>query len=122
MESIPNSNPSNSPSDAATAGFPPGAGGSALGNAAASVHSAIDEAARKAQPAIDRVAAMAHQATDKVSSAGDQTADWVNEQSEQLMLTQKKVVDDTCKYVSANPLKAIGMALVAGFLISRIVR
>ncbi len=122
MESIPDSNPSNLPSDAAAAGFPPRDGGSALSNATASVHSAIDEAAREAQPAIERVAAMAHQATDKVSSAGGQTAEWVNEQSEQLILTQKKVVDETCKYISANPLKAIGIALVAGFLISRIVR
>jgi ElaB/YqjD/DUF883 family membrane-anchored ribosome-binding protein len=122
MESIPNSNLSNFPSDAATAGFPPSDGGSALGSATTTVHSAIDEAARNAQPAIDRVAAMAHQATDKVSSAGGQTADWVNAQSEQLILTQKKVLDDTCNYISANPLKAVGIALAAGFLISRIVR
>jgi ElaB/YqjD/DUF883 family membrane-anchored ribosome-binding protein len=122
MESVPNSNPSNSPSGAATAGSPPSNGGSALDKATSSVHSAIDEAARKVQPTIDRVTSMAHQATDKVSSAGGQTADWVNEQSEQLILTQKKVVDDTYKYISANPLKAIGIALVAGVLISRIVR
>lgn len=117
-----NSNPTTSPTDATSAGFPPSDGGSASGNATASVHSAIDEAARYAQPAIDRAAAMAHQATDKVSSAGGESADWVNERSEQLLLTQKKVVEDTCKYISANPLKSIGIALVAGFLISRIAR
>jgi ElaB protein len=122
MESIPGNNHSNFQSDAPIAGVLPSAGGSALGNATATVHSAIDEAAHKAQPVIDRVASMAHQATDKVSNAGEQTADWVSQQSENLVVTQKVMVDAACKYISANPLKAVGIALVAGLVISRTMR
>ncbi len=95
---------------------------SVLANATASVHAAIDQAALKAQPAIESIASMAHQATDKVSSSGEQTAEWVTAQSEQLAAVQKKAVDGTCEYICANPLKSVGMALLAGFLISRVVR
>ena len=49
------------------------------------------------------------------------TADWLSEQSESLKATQKKLMDDTCEYVQANPLKAVGIAVVVGFLLSRIV-
>ena len=101
----------------------------ALNKASSSAHSAVDsmagaaeDAARKAKPAIDRVAAMAHQAVDSAAGAAAPTAEWLAEQGESLNATQKKLVEDTCKYVSANPLKSIGIALVAGFLLSRIMR
>ncbi|HEV2008042.1 MAG TPA: hypothetical protein VGQ88_04890 [Burkholderiales bacterium] len=99
-----------------------------LNKASSSAHAAVDsiagaadEAARKAKPAIDRVAAMAHQAVDKAAGAAAPTADWLAEQGESLNATQKKLVSDACSYVSANPLKAVGIAVVAGFLLSRII-
>ena len=87
-----------------------------------SITEAADEAARKAKPAIDRVAAMAHQAVDKAAGAAAPTADWLAEQGDSLNATQKKLVADTCSYISANPLKAVGIAVVAGFLLSRLIR
>jgi len=48
-------------------------------------------------------------------------AAWLGDQTENLKATQQKLVDDTCEYVSANPLKSVAIALVAGILISRIV-
>ena len=86
-----------------------------------SIAGAADEAARKAKPTIDRVAAMAHQAVDKAAGAAAPTADWLAEQGDNLSATQKKLVDDTCSYVSANPLKAVGIAVVVGFLLSRVI-
>jgi ElaB/YqjD/DUF883 family membrane-anchored ribosome-binding protein len=86
-----------------------------------SLAGAADEAARKAKPAIDRVAAMAHQAVDKAAGAAAPTAGWLAHQGESLNATQKKLVADTCNYVSANPLKSVGIALVAGFVLSRII-
>ena len=87
-----------------------------------SVAGAADEAARKAKPAIDNMAAMAHQAVDKVAGAAAPTADWLVEQGESLNATQKKLVADTCDYVSAHPLKSVGIALVTGFILSRFLR
>ena len=82
---------------------------------------AADEAARKAKPAIDRATEFAHQAVDRAQSAAAPAAAWLGDQTENLKATQQKLVDDTCEYVSANPLKSVAIALVAGILISRIV-
>lgn len=87
-----------------------------------SIANAADEAARTVKPTIDRVAAMAHQVVDKAAGAAAPTADWLAQQSESLNATQKKLLEDSCGYVSANPLKSIGVALAAGFLLSRILR
>lgn len=96
----------------------------ASSNAHAAVNSiagATDEAAHKAKPAIDQVAAMAHQAVDKAVDVAAPAADWLAEQGENMNGTQKKLVANTASYVSANPLKAIAIAVAAGFLLSRIV-
>lgn len=81
-----------------------------------------DETARKALPAIDRAAEYAHQTVDKAVTGVTPAAEWVNEQATALNTKQKKLVNDTREYVAANPLKSLGLALAAGFLISRIIR
>jgi len=87
-----------------------------------SITEAAEETERKARPAIDQVAAMAHQAVDKAVGAAAPTADWLAEQSESVNASQKQLVADTRSYVSANPLKAVGIAAVAGFLLSCLIR
>lgn len=100
-----------------------------LKKVAASVHGAVDSLAgaadnamRKATPAIDRVAQAAHQAVNKVADVAGPTADWLSERGDSLRATQRKVVADTGQYVAGNPWKSLGIALAAGFLISRFVR
>jgi ElaB/YqjD/DUF883 family membrane-anchored ribosome-binding protein len=114
--------------------FPPTSGNSTKGDgllheAASSAHAVVDKvagaadkAARKAKPVIDRAAELAHHAVDKAADVAAPTAEWLGEQGESLMATPKKLVDGTCKYVAANPLKSVAIALVAGLLIGRIVR
>ena len=70
-------------------------------------------------PAIDKIAAMAHKAVDKASDAAAPTAEWLLEHGQSLKATQKKVMADTCSYISANPMKSVGIAIVAGFFLSR---
>src|SRR5471032_339532 len=65
-----------------------------------SIAGAADEAARKAKPAIDQVAAMAHQAVDKAAGAAAPAADWLAEQGDNINATQKKLIADTCSYIS----------------------
>ena len=100
-----------------------------LNKAASGAHHAVDsmankveQAARQTGPAIDKVKAMAHQAVDSAAGAAAPAVDWIAEQGEHLNEAQKKMVDDLCKYVSANPLKSVGIALAAGFIVSRIMR
>ncbi len=87
-----------------------------------SMADAADGAARKAKPAIDQVAAMAHQVVDKAAASAAPAADWLGEQGETLNATQKKLVTDTSAYIAANPLMSVGVAVLAGFLISRMIR
>jgi len=114
--------------------FPPTSGNSPRGDGplhkgATSVHAAVDrvagavdEAARKAKPVIDRAAEFAHHAVDRAADVAMPTAEWLGEQGESLMAAPKKLVDGTCKYVAANPLKSVALAIVAGLLIGRIIR
>lgn len=114
----------NTPSKSGLSGNNEGTLHKASSSAHAAVNSiagAADDAARKAKPAIDQVAAMAHHAVDTAAGAAAPTADWLSEQGECLMAAQKKRVADTRSYVSANPLKSVGIAVVAGFLLSRII-
>jgi ElaB/YqjD/DUF883 family membrane-anchored ribosome-binding protein len=114
--------------------FPPTSGNSTKGNgplhkAATRAHAAVkrvagaaNEAARRAKPVIDHAAELAHHAVDKAADVAAPTTEWLGEQGESLMAKPQKLVDDTCKYVAANPLKSVAIALVAGLLIGRIVR
>lgn len=104
-------------------------GEDALNKAAIGAHNivdkvagAADEAARKAMPVIDRAAEYAHQAVDKTVAGVTPAAEWLNERAAALDATQKKLVSSTREYVAANPLQSLGIALAAGFLISRIIR
>jgi ElaB/YqjD/DUF883 family membrane-anchored ribosome-binding protein len=58
---------------------------------------------------------------DKAAGVAAPTAGWLAEQGETLNTTQKKLVADTCDYISANPLKSVGIAVLAGFVLSRII-
>jgi ElaB/YqjD/DUF883 family membrane-anchored ribosome-binding protein len=115
----------------ANAPFPPGNGNSetTLHKAAASVHGAVDKVAgaadtavRNAAPAIDRAAQIAHQAVNKVAGAAGPTADWLAEKGDSLQASRRKLADDASHYVSAHPWKSLGLALAAGFIVSRFIR
>ncbi len=100
----------------------------ALDKVSSKAHAAVDaiagvaeDAASRVRPVVDRAATMAHEAVDKAAGAAAPTADWLAEQGRSLQATQKKLVGDTCEYISGNPLKAVGVALVAGFLLSRFI-
>jgi ElaB/YqjD/DUF883 family membrane-anchored ribosome-binding protein len=100
-----------------------------LSKASSGAHAAVDSMAdaaegaiRKTRPAIDKVAGMAHRAVDKAAASAAPAAGWIGERTDRLDATQKKVVNDTCAYISANPLTSIGLAVLAGVLLSRMTR
>jgi ElaB/YqjD/DUF883 family membrane-anchored ribosome-binding protein len=101
----------------------------AVNKASLSAHAVVnsivgvaDEAVSRAKPAIDQVAAKAHRAVDKAAGAAAPTVDWLTEQGESINASQKQLLADARGYVSANPLKSVGMAVVAGFVLSRLIR
>ena len=111
-----------------TTGLSTSTGEGAINRASSNAHAAVDsfanaadEATRKVKPKIDKVAAMAHDVVDKAAGAAADTADKLTARGESLTAAQKKLVADTCSYVTANPLKAVGIAVLAGFVLGRIV-
>lgn len=83
---------------------------------------AVDEAAEKVKPAMHRAADAAQVMVDKAVSAVEPTTEWLTEQARSLKVSQQKMMDETTKYVAANPLKSMGAALAVGLLISRLMR
>jgi ElaB/YqjD/DUF883 family membrane-anchored ribosome-binding protein len=101
----------------------------ALSKASLGAHAAVnslaeaaDGATRKAKPVIDKVAARAHDVVDKAAATAAPAAEWLGEKGESLNAAQKKLIDGTGAYISANPLMSIAMAVLAGFVISRMIR
>lgn len=121
MEHTRTGNPSIAP------GFSGNSNG-AMHTATSTAHDAVnsaagmaEDAARKVKPTIDRVAAMAHHAVDSAVEVAAPTVDYLAAQGAHLKAVQHKLMDDTCSYVAANPLKSVGIALLAGFVLSRVV-
>lgn len=61
-------------------------------------------------------------ALDQVVDAAAPAAQWLEEHGESLTANGEQLVARTRKYITANPLQSFGLALAAGYLISRISR
>ena len=59
---------------------------------------------------------------DQVVDAAAPAAQWMEEHGEEFAVKGQKLVARTRKYITTNPLQSFGLALAAGYLISRIVR
>jgi len=71
---------------------------------------------------LNKASARAHGALDQVVGAAEPAAKWLEEHGEALTANGEQLLSRTRKYVSSNPLQALGLALAAGYLISRITR
>lgn len=83
---------------------------------------AADGAADQIKPAIDRVATLAHQAVSKAASVAGPAADWISHQGESLDAARQKAIQTAGDTVRANPWKTVGIAVLAGFVLSRYLR
>ena len=83
-------------------------------------HNAIDKASDAARPAVDRLASGAHQAVDKIAGAAAQAAETLDLKSEQLINAQTRLTENCREYVRDNPVISLGIAVAAGFLLSRL--
>ncbi len=86
-------------------------------------HDALEAAAararEKAAPAIDRIAQVAHQTVDGVAHAADGAAGWVGQSAEQWQARQEQALEACRSSVRERPMVAIGIALLAGFIVGR---
>ena len=67
----------------------------------------------------DKVYHSAHEAYDKIADATSQAAEAVGKKSEQLKNAEQQIMEDCRVYVHDNPITSLGIAVAAGFLLSR---
>jgi len=96
--------------------------GRTVDKAGAGVHGAIDKVSDAARPMVDRITSGAHQAVDKIASAAGQAAETLGVKGEQLKNAQAQAMEQARIYVRENPLAALGIAVAAGYLLSRLLR
>ena len=71
---------------------------------------------------LNKATTRVHGALDHAADAVAPAAQWLEEHGEALTSGGEKLLERTRKYVTAYPLQALGLALAAGYLISRISR
>lgn len=69
---------------------------------------------------IDKVSSSAHEAVDRMASATHQAAEAIGEKGDQLKNAEKQLVENCRSYVRDNPVTSLGIAVAAGFLLSRL--
>jgi len=88
--------------------------------ASTGAHEAINKVSDATRPVVDRIASGAHQAVDKIASGAGQVAEGLGLKGEQLKELHAKAMDQGRGYVRDNPLMALGIAIAAGFVLSRL--
>jgi ElaB/YqjD/DUF883 family membrane-anchored ribosome-binding protein len=91
-----------------------------IAQASSSAHETIDRMSAAARPGVDRVASTAHRAVDRMAGMASQAADTLSVQGQKLKDAQGRVMANSRTYVRDHPIASIGIAVAAGFLISRI--
>jgi len=91
-----------------------------VSQASSGAHEAIDKATSAARPTVDRIALSAHHAVDKLADVATHAAETLGIKGEQLKNAQQRIVEDCRSYVKEKPLTSLGIAVAAGYLLSRL--
>jgi len=69
---------------------------------------------------IDKVSKFAHEAGDKIADATSHAAEAIGEKGKQMKNAEKRMMENCRGYVRDNPITSLGIAVAAGFLLSRL--
>ena len=69
---------------------------------------------------IDKAANSAHESVDKLASSTNQAAEALGEKGVHLKHTEQQLMEECRGYVRDNPITSLGIAVAAGFLLSRV--
>jgi len=97
-----------------------GGAGRALERSAAGGHDKVALPGGTGSPTVDRMTVSAHEAVDRVSGAANRAVETLGTKGKQLNAAEKRLVAGTQKYVREHPVASVGMAITAGYLLSRI--
>ncbi|HEX7030210.1 MAG TPA: DUF883 C-terminal domain-containing protein [Gammaproteobacteria bacterium] len=76
----------------------------------------------RAHETVDRAARGVHDTVDRFADAANRTMEHMNERGEKFSETRDRMMAETRSYVQAHPIASIGIAVAAGFLLSRLMR
>ena len=68
----------------------------------------------------DKISHSAHEAFDKIADVTNQATEALGEKGEQLKNAEQKLIKNCRGYISGNPITSVGIAVAAGFLLSRL--
>ncbi|MGZ5018498.1 MAG: hypothetical protein ACXV8U_22250 [Methylobacter sp.] len=71
---------------------------------------------------ISKVSQSAHRAVDKMANMGYQTTEVLGEKGEQLMSAEAEMIENYREYIRNYPIRSVGIAVAAGFFLSRLLR
>lgn len=83
-------------------------------------HHTIDSLSDAAQPAIENLRSGAHKAVDSAGDAATHAAGALGVKGDQLQEKGKEIVERAGGYVREHPVASLGMAVAAGYLLSRL--
>lgn len=84
-------------------------------------HQAIDRLSDAVFPAVSRAATGAHHLVDRISGTTTRVAERLEKTATQLKDREQRLVAASSGYVREHPFKSAGIAMAAGFLISRLI-
>lgn len=83
-------------------------------------HDSIDRISSAARPAVDRMAAGAHQAVDRAAEVAQKAAESMETAGGQIKEAHTRLMAECGDYVRVNPVKSLGIAAAAGYLLGRL--
>jgi ElaB/YqjD/DUF883 family membrane-anchored ribosome-binding protein len=91
-----------------------------MGRFAARAHSGIHATADAVHPAIDRIASSAHRAVNSADKAANQATDAMARAGNQAGIKGEEIYAAGAGYMRDHPVFTIGVAVAAGYLLSRL--
>ncbi len=89
---------------------------------AAAAHVRVDRAVELTKPAVERVATAAHETVTKVADVATHAAENLAAKADYFADAQTQLVEDCRVYLRDHPVKTLGLAALAGFIVSRLLR
>jgi ElaB/YqjD/DUF883 family membrane-anchored ribosome-binding protein len=71
---------------------------------------------------LNKATIRAHGAVDQVADAVAPAVQWAEDEADTLGKGREKFLQTTSKYIAAHPLQSLGLAIAAGYLLSRLTR
>ena len=68
----------------------------------------------------DKASNFAHDTVDKLTGAACQASEALGEKSDQLINAEQRLIKNCNGYIRDNPVTSIGIAVAAGFVLSRL--